>query len=68
LKRPALSKPAGGNQSGERADGGGLAGAVGSEEAEERSARDFEIDAIDGCLEAIRFSKIADQDGGGHLY
>jgi hypothetical protein len=58
----------GGNQSGEHADGGRLSSAVGSQEAEERSARDFEIDAVDRGLEAIRFSKIADQDGGGHLY
>ena len=53
------------NQSGEHADGGRLAGAVGPEEAKERSARDLEIDAVDGGIEAIRFSKIADQNWRG---
>ena len=45
----------GGNQAGEHADGGGLARAVGAEEAEEGAARHFEIHAIDGGFQSVDF-------------
>src|SRR5438876_3672792 len=56
----------GGNQAGEHPDGGGLARAVGAEEAEEGATRDFEIHAIDGGFQTIKLPEVVDQDSGGH--
>src|SRR5437899_1849685 len=56
----------GGNQASEHPDGGGLARAVGAEEAEEGATRDFEIHAIDGGFQTIKLPEVMDQDGGGH--
>src|SRR6185369_11790898 len=64
LNGPAIA----GNQPGEHTDSGRFPGAVGPKKTEKRSARNFEIDAIDGGFEPVRFSKIADQDGGRHAY
>jgi hypothetical protein len=51
------------DESGENADGGGFARAIGSEKAEEGPARHFQVDAIHRRLGSIVFSEAADQDG-----
>jgi hypothetical protein len=48
----------------EHADGGGLAGAVGTEEAVDLAGRDLEIDAVDGLQAAFELAlQPADLDG-----
>ena len=54
----------GGNEAGEHADGGRFAGAIGAEEAEERAARDLQVDAVHGGLRAVKLLQIAGEDGG----
>jgi len=50
-------------QSFENFDGGGLAGAVGSEEAEDFAGADFEVDAFDGLEGAVVLFEGFDFDG-----
>ena len=50
--------------SAEHFDGGGFAGAVGSEESVHGSGRDFEVDVVDGCEVAEAFDESGDFDGG----
>ena len=64
--RISMLPPSLGNQSGQHPDGRRFPRAVGTEEAEEGSPRHFQVHAIDGGFETVRFSKIAHQDGGGH--
>ena len=51
-------------QAGEHFDGGGFAGAVGAEEAEELARGDGEGDVIDGGEGAEAAGEVADGDGG----
>src|ERR1700722_4360655 len=48
----------------EHADGGGLAGTVAAEERENTSARDVEIEFVDGGLRAVIFCEAARLDDG----
>src|SRR5262249_11887200 len=55
--------PAGGlEQRGEEADGGGLAGAVGADEAEDVALLDIQVEMIDGHELLVPFNKSADLD------
>ena len=54
-------------QAHQHADGGGLAGAVGSQETEEAAARDRQGEAIDGGLLAVDLAQLADRDSRRRL-
>ena len=60
---PAGARP----QAFEDLDGGGLAGAVGSEQSEDFARADFEIDAFDGLERAVVFLESCNFDGVGHF-
>ena len=57
----------GADEAGEHADGGGFAGAVGAEEAEEGASWDGEGEAVDGGFAVIFLAKIPDLDGRGGI-
>jgi len=57
----------GGEESGEHFDGGGFAGAVGAEEAEELTRRDGEVDVLNGGEIAKTSGEVGGGDGGNHL-
>ena len=46
-------------------DGGGLAGAVGSEQAEALARTDLEVEAVDGDDVAVGFAELAEEERGG---
>ena len=48
---------------GEHLDGGGLAGAVGAQEAEDLAGRDLEADALDGLRVAVAEAQVLRADG-----
>src|SRR5438270_886607 len=54
----------GGNEAGEHTDGRRFAGAVGAEKAEERAARDLEVDAVHGRLRTVKLLQVVSDDGG----
>ena len=56
----------GSKQSAERLDDGGLAGAVGAEEAEELSLADLEADVVDRGERAEADGEVIGCDDGGH--
>ena len=57
----------GGEKAGEHLDGGGFAGAVGAEEAEELAGRDGEVDVLNGSKVAKAASEAGGGDGRDHV-
>jgi hypothetical protein len=57
----------GGEEAGEHLDGGGLAGAVGAEEAEELTGGDGEVDVLDGGEVAEAAGEAGGDDGWDHV-
>ena len=57
----------GGEQAGEHLDGGGFAGAVGAEEAEELAGRDGEVDVLNGGEVAETAGEACGGDGRDHV-
>ena len=54
----------GAGHGGEHADGGGLAGAVGAEHAEDAARRDLEVDAGDGHVLAVALAELPPRSWG----
>ena len=46
-------------------DGGGLAGAVGTEQAEALARTDLEVEAVDGDDVTVGFAELAEDEGEG---
>ena len=56
-----------GEEAGEHLDGGGFAGAVGAEEAEELTGGDAEVDVLNGGEVAEAAGQVGGGDGRGHV-
>jgi hypothetical protein len=50
----------------EHADGSGLARAIGTEETEDLSLLDFEVDLDDAAMDAVRLGQLLGLDDGDH--
>jgi len=53
------------DEAGEHADGGGFARAVGTQESEEATAGDDEVEAVDRGFASVVFAEVVDGNGGG---